>query len=78
MNFRLLGYTYEAVVASVLLYLLTYVLLRLYAVMLNRCFSISKLVFAFHRWFFEVFRMVVNEHVGFPLGVKPPSRVAVR
>ena len=50
LKFRFLGYKYEAISASILLYLIAYLLLRLYALLIHRRFSIVNFRRAFIRW----------------------------
>lgn len=50
LGFRLLGYSYHAFSVSVLLYLLTLILLKLYTILARRRFSVTELRRKFRRW----------------------------
>lgn len=78
LGFRLLGHSYEAITASVLLFLTAYVLLRLYAAMLNRKPSIRNFSRSFYKWFYRVFKGTVYEHITSLKPIKPPPRQQVR
>jgi len=71
LGFRLLGYSYHAFSVSVLLYLLALILLKLYAILARRRFSVAELRRKFRRWFEEVWKWWVF-HLGLNVDRPPP------
>ena len=51
MGFRIFGYGYHGFVCSVLLFLIVYLLILIYAILARRRFSVTEMVEKFERWF---------------------------
>jgi len=75
LNFRLLGHTYEAITASIYLYLIAYLILMYYSMLIRRRFSIANFLRAFRRWIHETFLpLYFSLEANISLTVRPPPR----